>query len=133
MKIRSNFAKRKYSRMFLKSDRNRLKMFLHYLLLFATLALSAKANQPVLPGNFISESHTSFEFRDFAFLPFSTESRDYSPTRSIISVDKNKVFPFLSFDDLGNTFTGHRYFQIPDFYYSSCLIPILDRNCILRI
>lgn len=125
--------KEKIHTMFWKSNRSRLKVFLHYLLLFATLALSAKANQPVLPGNFISESHTSFEFRDFALLPFSTESRDFSPTKLIISIDKNKVFPFLTFEDLANLLTGHRHFQIPDFYYSSCLIPILDRNCILRI
>lgn len=133
MKIKSNFAKRKYSRMFLKSDRNRLKMFLHYLLLLATLTLSAKATQPLLSGNFISESHTSFEFRDFTLLPFSTETRDFSPTRLVISIDKNKIFPPPSFEDLADTVARHLFLQIPVFYFSSYLIPILDRNCILRI
>jgi hypothetical protein len=108
-------------------------MFLHYLLLFATLTMTARVTQPLLPGNFISESNTSFEFRDFALLPFSTDNRDFSPTRLVISIDKNKLFPLLSFDDLAFTIAGHLFLQIPEFCYSTCLIPVLDRNCILRI
>lgn len=125
--------KEKIQTMFCKSDRNKLKVFLHYLLLFATFALSARENQPVLPGNFISESNTSLEFRDFTFLPFSTETRDFSPTRLIISDDKNKLFPFLSFEELADTLAENHYLQIVALYYSGCLIPVLDRNCILRI
>lgn len=119
--------------MFLKVFRSKFMHLLQFLLLYAIISLSVKASQPILPGNFISESTTTIEFRDFTFLPFSQETKDFNPTRLLQSVDKNKIFPFISFEDKLSTVTFQRYFHFSTFYYSSCLIPVLDLNCILRI
>jgi len=119
--------------MFLKVFRSKFTQFLQFILLFAIISMSTKATQPLLPDNFISDSKTSIEFRDFNFLPFSTESRDFSSSRVLNNVDKNKIFPFISFEDKPFALSFHRHFRIKLFHYLTNQIPVLDRSCILSI
>lgn len=115
------------------SYKDRLRMLLHFIFLFATLNLATRAAQPVLPGSSVLGQQTAIELKSIALLPFSTNNEDVRTAPLITLLDKANLLTALSFTNGSKIILSPRYHRFKPIYHSALLCSILHRACILRI
>ncbi|MCD6659925.1 MAG: hypothetical protein LT105_07180 [Lentimicrobium sp.] len=106
---------------------------IHFLVLYALLSLSARANPPVLPGNSIDGNKAAFELESIVLQSFTTEKTTTSVT-NYVDILRDKISGGLSTSVNQHLHIFKRFYcLVYPFYYDVHGIEVLDINSILRI
>lgn len=106
---------------------------IHFLVLYALLCLSSRANPPVLPGNTIDGNKAAFELESIVLQTFASEKTITSGTNFIDISHERVPFGFSKISDQHSQVFKRYYCLVYPFYYDVPGIEILDMNSILRI